>query len=115
MHIAILILFLPVLAIGLFFILPVSQALPAYLLVLAFSIVLDIMIVRSLRRSRRTDLFAMVGRTGEVMSWTRGAGQVQCQGTIWEARSEHGESFVRGTTVKVIGLRGLTLIVEAAA
>jgi membrane protein implicated in regulation of membrane protease activity len=112
MHIAILILLLPILAIGLFFILPFSQALPAYLIILAFSIFLDVLVVRSLRRSRKSDLFTMVGQTAEIINWTDGAGQVLCQGTIWEARSERGESFDHGAAVKVTGLRGLTLLVE---
>jgi membrane protein implicated in regulation of membrane protease activity len=112
MHIAILIMLLPILAIGLFFILPFSQALPAYLVVLAFSIFLDVLVLRSLRRSRQSNMFTMVGRTAEVMNWSGGSGQVLCQGTIWEARSERGESFTRGDTVTVSGLRGLTLIVK---
>lgn len=114
MHIAILMLFLPILGLVLFLVLPFSQALPAYLIVLAFSIFIAVLVIRTLRRSRRTNLFTMVGQPAEVISWKNGKGQVQCQGEIWTARSETGESFGRGDKVKVAELRGMTLLVKRA-
>ena len=114
MHIAILMLFLPILGLVLFLVLPFSQALPAYLIVLAFSIFIGALVIRTLRRSRGSNPFTMVGQPAEVINWKNGEGQVQCRGEIWPARSGTGESFGRGDKVTVTELRGMTLLVKRA-
>jgi membrane-bound ClpP family serine protease len=114
MHIMIILLLLPVLGLILFFVLPFSQALPSYLLVLAFSAFFYVLMFRAMRKSRQKSLFEMVGETAEALDWKDGRGQVLCLGAIWEARSETGRSFPRDAKLRVTGVEGLTLVVKAA-
>jgi membrane-bound serine protease (ClpP class) len=52
----------------------------------------------------------LVGKEAEVLAPCRPTGQVRIGGEIWEARCEAGADS--GATVRVVGLRGLTLLVE---
>jgi membrane protein implicated in regulation of membrane protease activity len=52
----------------------------------------------------------MIGADAEVLSALRPEGQVRLGGEIWDARSSMGAD--PGETVRVIGRRGLTLLVE---
>jgi membrane protein implicated in regulation of membrane protease activity len=54
----------------------------------------------------------MVGRTGTVLSPCRPNGQVQLGGEIWAARCDAGAG--RDESVVVVGIDGLTLVVELA-
>jgi len=114
MHIMIILMLLPVLGIILFFVLPFSQALPSYLLVLAFSAFFYVLMFRSMRKPRQKSLFEMVGESAQALDWSDGKGQVLCLGAIWEARSEMGGSFPKGTELTVSRVEGLTLVVKAS-
>jgi membrane-bound serine protease (ClpP class) len=63
-------------------------------------------------RSRRkvVGAQALIGAEGEVLRPCRPVGQVRIGGEIWEARCDEGADS--GETVRVVGLRGLTLLVE---
>jgi membrane-bound serine protease (ClpP class) len=52
----------------------------------------------------------LVGKEAEVLAPCRPIGQVRIGGEIWQARCETGADA--GETVRVIGLNGLTLLVE---
>ena len=52
----------------------------------------------------------LVGREAEVLAPCRPTGQVRIGGEIWQARCEAGADA--GETVRVVGLSGLTLVVE---
>jgi len=52
----------------------------------------------------------LIGEVGTVLTSCRPDGQVQVLGTIWAARCEAGAD--QGDSVKVVGRRRLTLIVE---
>ena len=52
----------------------------------------------------------LVGQEAEVLGPCRPTGQVRIGGEIWQARCEAGADA--GETVRVIGLNGLTLLVE---
>jgi len=52
----------------------------------------------------------LVGQEVEVLAPCRPTGQVRVGGEIWEARCEAGADA--GETVRVVGLKGLTLLVE---
>jgi len=52
----------------------------------------------------------LIGEVGTVLSQCRPDGQVQVAGTIWAARCEAGAD--QGASVRVVGRRRLTLIVE---
>jgi len=52
----------------------------------------------------------LVGKEAEVLAPCRPIGQVRIGGEIWQARCEAGADT--GETVRVVGLNGLTLLVE---
>jgi membrane protein implicated in regulation of membrane protease activity len=52
----------------------------------------------------------LVGQEAEVTAPCQPTGQVRIGGEFWEARCEAGADA--GETVRVVGLRGLTLLVE---
>jgi membrane protein implicated in regulation of membrane protease activity len=112
MHLMILVLLLPLLGLVLFFVMPLSEALPTYAAVLAVSAFFYFLMVRALKRARHTNPFKLVGEKAEVLNWRDGTGQVVCLGTIWEARSSEGRDFGRGDKVVVAGVEGLVLRVK---
>ncbi len=63
-------------------------------------------------RAVRTGAEAMIGSTGEVVSWATGEGRVLVLGEMWAARA--ARSFAAGQKVRVVGRVGLMLQVEAA-
>jgi membrane protein implicated in regulation of membrane protease activity len=69
--------------------------------------------MRFLRRYRvTTGAEGMVGVPGEVIADCDPVGRVQVRGEIWAARAS--ETVKAGTRVRVVGLDGLTLLVERA-
>lgn len=69
--------------------------------------------LRTRRRPVRTGVEEMIGSTGEVVTWSDGAGHVRVHGEVWAAQSS--QTFTIGQKVRVVGLAGLTLTIEAAA
>jgi membrane-bound serine protease (ClpP class) len=66
---------------------------------------------RSMRGRRKVvGAQALIGAQGTVLQACRPTGQVRVSGEIWEARCEAGADS--GETVRVVGLDGLTLVVE---
>jgi membrane protein implicated in regulation of membrane protease activity len=67
-----------------------------------------------LRRYRvQTGAEGMIGERGEVIeAFQQGTGRVRLYGEIWTARSS-GRAFARGERVRIAGVDGLTLEVEA--
>jgi membrane-bound serine protease (ClpP class) len=74
-----------------------------------FLLVLNLLI-RARRQPVVTGEAALVGSAGRVLSWSGANGQVQVLGERWQARAE--APLVSGQPVRVIGRRGLTLMVE---
>src|SRR5918996_1087956 len=67
--------------------------------------------IRFLQRYRvQTGAEAMVGRPAEVLQDCSPDGRVRVGGEIWRARSE--APVTRGEMVRIVGLDGLTLLVE---
>ncbi|HEX2842181.1 nodulation protein NfeD [Hyphomicrobium sp.] len=69
--------------------------------------------LRTRRRPVRTGVEEMLGSTGEVVAWSEGAGHIRVHGEVWAAESN--QNLPIGQKVRVVGLAGLTLTVEAAA
>lgn len=68
--------------------------------------------LKARRRPVRTGAEQMLESIAEVVSWSDGQGRVRVHGEIWSARSDH--SFHPGEKVRIVGIEGLTLNVEAA-
>jgi membrane protein implicated in regulation of membrane protease activity len=68
---------------------------------------------RSMRgRRKAVGAETLIGAQAAVLEPCRPVGQVRVGGEIWQARSEAGAD--PGDTVSVVGLDGLTLLVEPA-
>jgi membrane protein implicated in regulation of membrane protease activity len=65
-------------------------------------------------KRRRADVGAetLIGRTTDVVRACRPLGYVRLDGELWQARCE--EEAEAGDPVRVVGLDGLTLLVERA-
>jgi membrane-bound serine protease (ClpP class) len=68
--------------------------------------------LRARTRAVRTGAEAMVGSSGQVVSWGTGEGRVLVSGEIWAARG--AQDLAAGQKVRVVGRVGLVLTVEAA-
>lgn len=65
----------------------------------------------SQRRAAQVGAETLIGREIEVRSACRPVGQVRVKGEIWQARCDEGASA--GEAVRIVGIDGLTLVVEA--
>ena len=64
----------------------------------------------SQRREAKVGMEALMGREVEVRRACRPLGEIRVRGEIWRARCEQGADA--GDRVRVVGLDGLTLLVE---
>jgi membrane-bound serine protease (ClpP class) len=64
-------------------------------------------------REPTTGVQTLVGRTATVTRSCRPRGQVRVRGELWEARCDAGAD--PGASVRVVGVEGLTLVVEPVA
>lgn len=55
---------------------------------------------------------AMIGDTGQIISWEEKTGQVRINGEIWQARSENKLKLAKGDIISVKGTDELVLIIE---
>ena len=65
----------------------------------------------SQRRAAQVGAETLMGRTVDVRDACRPVGRVSVKGEIWQARCDEGVSA--GQVVRIIGIDGLTLVVEA--
>uniref|UniRef100_UPI002606C657 NfeD family protein n=1 Tax=Thermococcus sp. TaxID=35749 RepID=UPI002606C657 len=69
-------------------------------------------VVRARRRKPETGKEEMIGAIGRVVEDLDPEGVVKVRGELWKATSRTGEKIRVGEVVKVVGMRGLILIVE---
>ena len=70
------------------------------------------LITKAQLRPRQTGEDAMLGLTGEVISWAEGQGKVSVRGEIWSARTEDNQPLEPKAAVKVVKMQGLVCIVQ---
>jgi membrane-bound serine protease (ClpP class) len=102
----------PVLGLPLFAWLPLREALPAYAAGLAASAALHAAMRRAMRLPVRTGREGLIGRGAVVLSWAARGGWVRCGPERWRAVSRGGEALRPAERVRVVGVDGLTLVVE---
>ncbi|ABB15978.1 NfeD family protein [Carboxydothermus hydrogenoformans] len=68
--------------------------------------------VRAQKSKSLTGMEGMIGLTGKVTADLQPEGFVMVRGEIWKAKAVEGKTIPRGTPVKVIGVNGLTLVVD---
>ena len=102
---------LPLLGLGLFYVYPWQVALFPYLLLVAVSAIFDWLMMRSMRLPVRSGREEMIGSKTVVLSWSDDLGQVMWNGEIWCARGRG--PFRRGDKVVIDSLSGMMLHVKS--
>lgn len=104
------ILFLPVLAMPIFWLLPLSLALPVYLVVMALSGWIYLSLMRSMRMPKIISAEALLNRRGDVIQVNGSSSLVRIQNELWKAISD--DVLHCGDTVVVTDRDGLILHVS---
>lgn len=104
------ILFLPVLALPVFWLLPLSLAAPIYLATLLFSGWMYYAVYGAMHRPKRVGPEALLNRRGRVIRTEGHRSVIRLGNEIWNARSQ--ERLGPGDGVVVVGRTGLTLRVS---
>jgi membrane-bound serine protease (ClpP class) len=105
-----LVLLLPVAALPVFWLVPLSIATPVYALVLVFSGWVYWLAIRAMRRPVISGAETLVHTTGEVIGKTDGLYQVRAGSEIWYAGSS--DELQPGDCVEVTGLEAMRLKVS---
>jgi membrane-bound serine protease (ClpP class) len=71
-------------------------------------------IIRDRRRKVRTGREEIIGEVGKVVRELSPEGMIKVHGELWKAVSKDGRKIKVGEVVRVVGMNGLTLIVERA-
>lgn len=109
-----LLLFMPVIGLPLFWLVPLNFAVPIYMVIVLVSGLLYWLIVKSMRRPSLIGAESLLGTEAEVVLRSS-AGHiaqylVRSQGELWSARS--ADTLQDGETVRVTAVNGISLIVE---
>lgn len=103
-----LLLFLPVVALPVFWLLPLSVALPVYALALGAALWIYVLALRMARRQAMTGAEGIIGETGRVVRLEREKATLQIHGELWSVQAE-GEALAVGDSARVVGIDGLRL------
>jgi membrane-bound serine protease (ClpP class) len=71
-------------------------------------------VVKGRNRPSRTGGDELMGMTGRTVRELDPKGQIRLRGELWTATTADGESIPAKTNVRIVGRKGLTLIVEEA-
>lgn len=101
---------LPVLALALFWLLPLWVAAPVYAVVAVSSAVIYLKILQAMKHPAEAGLDALLRSTGDVRVAEDGRIRVLVHGEYWNARSP--DPLHVGDRVRVTGIDGMTLTVR---
>ncbi len=104
------ILFMPIMGLGVFWIWPVEIAGPVYGMILVLSVILYIILVQTMKSPVKSGIKGMLNDRGVVVRSGKTDCLVQVHGELWKAVSQ--ERLSDGERVTVTGHRGLTLKVR---
>lgn len=107
-----LLLFLPVVALPVLWLLPLSISVPAYALAVAVALWIYVLAVKSGRRPAMTGAEGMIGECGRVVQVDGSTAKLLVHGELWSAETA-GEKLAVGAEVRVVGIEGLRLKVTA--
>jgi membrane-bound ClpP family serine protease len=105
-----LILMLPLLALVAFWIWPIWIAGPFYAVVILASGFMYFFLMRAMRLPVQTGVEGLMHSTGQVIDANNGIFFIQMHSEIWNAHSP--DELHTGDTVKIVGLKGLSLDVQ---
>jgi membrane protein implicated in regulation of membrane protease activity len=109
-----LILFLPAFALPIFWVFPLSIALPLYLFIMAISLFLYFKVFQAMHQGVQTGQEAMLKKEALVIEDINPEGKILYAGEIWNATGK-GKIFLKGEQVLIREFRGLRIIVDEAA
>jgi membrane protein implicated in regulation of membrane protease activity len=101
---------LPIPGLPLFWVLDFSVAMPVYLGILALSSVIMLLTVHSVRQPPRSGMEGMRGGLAEIVEAIHSRGRVRYHNALWYASAR--EPLDVGETVRIVGSKGLGLLVE---
>jgi len=104
------ILIMPILSLALFWVFPMSVALPIYIVVLLFSVIIYNSLIHAMHTPVKTGRHGLIGHKAIVLDFVKPEGHVQVHGEIW--RAESPGALRKGEKVDVVGIEGLTLKVR---
>ena len=104
---------LPVLGLPVFWLWPLSQAVPAYGVILALSILVYVYVIRAMRQPVETGAEQILHSLGKVVEAGAKETRVRVHSEIWRAGST--EKLRPGDVVEIIGIDGLKLRVRKHA
>ena len=104
------ILLLPILALPVFFLLPIEEAAFVYAGICVLSATLYWLVWRAMRRPPRTGIEGMMGGVGTVFLSGGEKPKLFYQGEIWDVVSN--EALSRGEQVEIVGFDRMKLIVR---
>ena len=105
-----LLLLLPVLALPVFWLMPLALAVPVYGTALGFSVAIYWYAVQAMKRPVLTGAEGIIGETGEFVESSDADSVVRIGNELWRAAC--GSSLRVGDQVKVVAVEGLTLKVQ---
>jgi membrane protein implicated in regulation of membrane protease activity len=105
-----LILMLPVLGLPVFWLLPLSEALPIYGVILALSILVYVYVMRAMHQPVETGAEEILHSTGKVVEVGAKDVSVRVHSEMWRAVS--AEKLKPGDLVEIVGIDGLQLRVR---
>lgn len=97
-----LILFAPVLALPLFWLLPMNLALPIYGLLLGLTALVAWPTLVAMRRRPLTGIEGMIGARAEALTELNPHGLIRCQGEVWSATAD--EPVLGGEPVRIVAV-----------
>jgi membrane protein implicated in regulation of membrane protease activity len=104
------VLLLPVIGLILFWILPISIALPLYIVILITSLILYKSIMKTMKLPVKTGEKGLIGLEGKVVNITGDMNLVSVHGELWNAVSE--SHLTVGESVEITDVNDLTLTVD---
>lgn len=102
---------LPLFALPIFWLLPISVAAPMYAVIVGFTAILYAYTWRVMRRPRVNGVEGMLGTVGRVVQTSDGRATLFLHGELWSAQSP-GEALSSGDMTVTVGADGLNLRVR---
>lgn len=102
------VLLLPVFALPVFWLLPLSVATPVYAAVAVISLIFYAYTFKAMRQPRLNGAEAMLGQTGSIVDIGEDGATLFFHGELWRA-DVNGEPLAPGDEALIVGIEGLRL------
>ena len=105
-----LVLLMPVIGLGVFWLWPFSVAMPVYLIILLISGFVYFAMLKAMHRPVTTGKEGLIGKSVDIVDMAGSKGHVRVHGEIWEAVFE--DSFQKTDKGAVKSVQDMTLVIE---